>query len=88
MPISADGVFELSNVRIREVSRNHAGGAFRLIISVLGFGDGVVPAVTRPFHVLSERIRAPSYRNQISRQRERRMRRANNTGGASTPSLS
>lgn len=73
--VAADGTAELANVRIREVSRNHAGGAFRLVIAVDG-SETIAPAVTRPFHVLSERIRAPSYRNQISRQRERRMRRA------------
>jgi len=81
--VGADGALELSNVRIREVSRNHAGGAFRLVFSISGSAaDMVVPAVTRPFHVLSERIRAPSYRNQISRQRERRMRRTLNSGAA------
>jgi hypothetical protein len=80
--VSTDGALELGNVRIREVSRNHAGGAFRLVMSLTGLGgESVAPAVTRPFHVLSERIRAPSYRNQISRQRERRMRRAMGPGG-------
>lgn len=76
--LSPDGSFELVNVRIREVSRNHSGGSFRMI-ATLSNAQEVAPAVSRSFHVLSERIRAPSYRNQISRQRERRLRRAQAT---------
>ena len=76
--LGPDASFELVNVRIREVSRNHAGGSFRMIATLSGAQE-VAPAVSRSFHVLSERIRAPSYRNQISRQRERRLRRAQAT---------
>eukprot|EP00698_Gefionella_okellyi_P024197 TRINITY_DN846_c0_g2_i1.p1 TRINITY_DN846_c0_g2~~TRINITY_DN846_c0_g2_i1.p1 ORF type:complete len:532 (-),score=114.59 TRINITY_DN846_c0_g2_i1:314-1696(-) len=87
VPLSVENEAELPNVRIREVSRNHSGGAFRLCVHMTDF-PFVGAARSRLFHVRSERIRAPSYNQQVTRQRERRQQRNKsgpNQDGAQPP---
>eukprot|EP00698_Gefionella_okellyi_P016973 TRINITY_DN4915_c0_g1_i1.p1 TRINITY_DN4915_c0_g1~~TRINITY_DN4915_c0_g1_i1.p1 ORF type:complete len:423 (+),score=75.94 TRINITY_DN4915_c0_g1_i1:25-1293(+) len=65
---------ELRNIRVREVTANHGGMAFALVLRLSQFPQ-VAPVRTRLFYVRSKRMRAPSYQGQVARQRQRQLDR-------------
>lgn len=66
--LTAHNELVLNSIRIREVSRNHGGSAFRLVFSLPDF-PFISEVSTALFYVRSERIRAPSYALQLASQR-------------------
>jgi hypothetical protein len=68
--MSAETTLDPLQFRLREVSRTHSGGMFRLSFFLPDHRD-CRPAITQQFYVRSERMRAPSYAASI-RSRARR----------------
>eukprot|EP00698_Gefionella_okellyi_P022373 TRINITY_DN740_c1_g1_i1.p1 TRINITY_DN740_c1_g1~~TRINITY_DN740_c1_g1_i1.p1 ORF type:complete len:494 (+),score=125.72 TRINITY_DN740_c1_g1_i1:62-1543(+) len=58
---------ELRNVRVREVSSNHAGTAFSLVVRMPQYPN-IVAARSTLFYVRSERMRSPSYQSQSTKR--------------------
>lgn len=71
IPTGEDLSLIISNIRVREVARNHGSREFQLHFHLPEFRF-VAPARSRLFMVRSERLRSPSYTTQLEAQRTQR----------------
>eukprot|EP00698_Gefionella_okellyi_P002060 TRINITY_DN11939_c0_g1_i1.p1 TRINITY_DN11939_c0_g1~~TRINITY_DN11939_c0_g1_i1.p1 ORF type:complete len:473 (+),score=68.36 TRINITY_DN11939_c0_g1_i1:114-1532(+) len=69
--LGPDDLYEVYNVRVREVSRNRANTPFKFVATLPEHPE-VAPARSQLFFVKSLRSRAPSYTKQVEKLRERR----------------